>query len=221
MTARLSGADPLPDVGDVTAENPLVVVVSACLLGQEVAYDGSAFPSDPVQAICALPNVSAHSLCPEAVQLGTPRRWMSIHHGDGYGVLDATAKVVNVDGRDISDAFRLGAMNMLQLARRHGAVLAILTDISPSCGSTVVYDGSATEQPAYQASSGVTAALLRRHGIPVISQRDFATLSRLRAALDPTHEVDAAARDHVDGEWYQQTFVHPVPEGPEPTFEEA
>jgi len=214
----LSGPDPLPDLAGVDAENPLVVVVSACLLGEPVGYDGSAFPSDPVQALCALPCVRAVPFCPETHAMGVPRRWMTIHGGDGFAVLDGTAKVVNVDGRDLSDHFRLGAQAMLTLARSEGARLAILTDISPSCGSTVIYDGEKQPETAYRSGTGVTAALLRRYGLAVVSQRDARTLGVLREALDPSYQADPDAHDHIDGPWYRQTFLEPAPPSPDPVL---
>ncbi len=219
MTPRRSGPDPLPDLSDVSAENPLVIAVSACLTGQPLGYDGSAFPSDPVRALGALPQVTLAPFCPEASQLPTPRRWMCIHGGDGFDVLDGRARVIDVDGVDLTDAFLRGAEALLALVRARGARLAILTDISPSCGSTVIYDG-AGEAPTHQPSSGVTTALLRRSGVPVISQRDHGSLQRLRAALDPAFVVDPDAVDHIDGAWYQQTFVDPPVPSPEPRLVE-
>jgi hypothetical protein len=58
-----------------------------------------------------------------------------------------------------------------------------------------IYDGAKQPERAYRASSGVTAALLRRHGIPVISQRDIRSLYGLRATLDSTFTPDPNARD--------------------------
>jgi len=214
-TPRRSGPDLLPDLSDVSPDSPLVVAASACLMGQPVGYDGSAFPSDPVLALADLPTVTLVPFCPEASQLPTPRRWMTIHGGDGFDVLDGNARVIDVDGVDLTAAFLRGAEALLSIVQRHGARLAILTDVSPSCGSTVIYDG-AGDAPVHQPSSGVTTALLRRHGIPVISQRDHATLGRLRSALDPSYSPDPDAVDHIDGPWYQQTFVDPPVPSPEP-----
>ena len=80
------------------------ILVSACLLGQPVGYDGSSWPSDLVGRIAADPRITAHPFCPEAHTLGVPRRWMTIHDGDGFAVLDRRARVINVDGEDLSDA---------------------------------------------------------------------------------------------------------------------
>ena len=213
-----TGPDPLPPLPD---SGPLSIVVSACLLGQPVGYDGSSWPSDLVGRIAADPRVAAHPFCPETHTLGVPRRWMTIHDGDGFAVLERRARVVNVDGEDLSDAFIAGAEALLALVREHDARLAILTDISPMCGSAVIYRGEALPERDYQASSGVAAALLRRHGIPVISQRDTASLERLLGQLDPGFSPDPDATDFTEAPWYVQTFLEPSPPSPEPVFEDA
>ena len=210
--------DPLPSVDP---EQPLVVVISACLLGEPVGYDGSSWPSDLVQRIAAHPQVVAVPFCPETHVLGVPRRWMSVHDGDGFDVLDGNARVVNADDQDLSEPFREGAEALLGLARERGAKVAILTDISPMCGSSVIYRGEALPETVYQPSSGVGAALLRRAGIPVVSQRDRASLERLLSLLDPGFSPDPEARDFHEQPWYQQTFVDPAPVAPDPIFEEA
>ena len=213
---RRSTPDPLPAV---SATEPLVIVVSACLLGEPVGYDGSSWPSDLVLRIARHPHVVAHAFCPETHTLGVPRRWMSIHDGDGFDVLDGRARVVNVDREDLSQPFRDGAEALLALTREHDAKLAILTDISPMCGSSVIYRGEALPDKAYQPSSGVAAALLRRSGVPVISQRDTASLERLLSQLDPAFSPDPQAEDFHQQAWYQQTFVEPQPPSPDPVFE--
>lgn len=213
--APATGPDPLP----IPGSQPLAIVISACLLGEPVGYDGSSWPSDLVARIARHPRVVAIPFCPETHVLGVPRRWMSIHGGDGFAVLERRATVLNVDGEDLTDAFREGADALLALARERGAQLAILTDVSPMCGSSVIYRGEALPERAYQASSGVGAAALRRAGIPVISQRDAASLQSLLASLDPTFTPDRAAADYVQDPWYVQTFVDPPVLSPEPVFE--
>lgn len=211
-----TGPDPLPPLDTES----IAIVVSACLLGEPVGYDGSSWPSELVRRIAGHPRVRAVPFCPETHVLGVPRRWMSIHGGDGFAVLGGEARVINVDGEDLTDAFVAGAEALLALAREHDARLAILTDISPMCGSSVIYRGEALPERAYQPSSGVGAAAVRTAGIPVISQRDTASLERLYAALDPGHVVDPEAKDFVSDPWYVQTFLEPAPESPEPVFEE-
>ena len=106
-----------------TRESPLSIVVSPCLLGDPVGYDGSSWPSHPVRRLCGLPNVAPHPFCPENHGLGTPREWMSIHGGDGHDVLDGEATVVMLGGRDVTREFVSSAEAMVELAGQKRAVL--------------------------------------------------------------------------------------------------
>jgi hypothetical protein len=66
----------------------------------------------------------------------------------------------------------------------------------------VISAGCRFDEPRrYQRGVGVAAALLIRAGVPVVSQRDFATLGKLRARLDPSFEPDPSARDHHEHPW--------------------
>lgn len=113
---------------------------------------------------------SAVAVCPEvAGGLGTPRRPAEIVGGDGRDVLDGRAGVVDDAGADVTEAFVAGARRALELARRSGATIAVLTDKSPSCGPGEIYDG--TFSGTRRTGIGVTAALLARHGIDVRTRR--------------------------------------------------
>ena len=90
---------------------------------------------------------------------------------------------------------------MLTKARAAEVRLALLTDTSAACGSEVIYRGARTEGHR-QAGQGVCAALLIRHGIRVISQRDYRTLDLIVSKLDPTHRSNPDARDHHETVWY-------------------
>jgi hypothetical protein len=78
-------------------------------------------------------------------------------------------------------------------------------DISAACGSQVIYDGPRSHG-RYQAGQGVCAALLIRHQIKVLSQRDYHTLDTVLSKLDPTYRADPVARDHHETAWYVQTL---------------
>jgi uncharacterized protein YbbK (DUF523 family) len=62
----------------------------------------------------------------------------------------------------------------------HGCKFALLMDGSPSCGGTFIFDGSFSGQR--HAGEGVTAALLRRHGVLVFSPEEFEDLAAAMAA---------------------------------------
>ena len=160
------------------------ILVSACLLGQKVRYDGghSASGAEILERWREMGQVVA--FCPEvAGGLGTPRPPAEIIGGDGEAVLDGRARVVTEAGVDVTDAFIKGAQGLLASARRHGARMAVLKARSPSCGSFQIYDGTFgrdSGQSAGQSSGarlvagmGVSAALLRRHGIKVFNEAQF------------------------------------------------
>ncbi len=153
------------------------LLVSACLLGNPVRYDGQAktIGHAGLEALVAAGRVIA--FCPEVSGgLPTPRPAAEIVGGDGVAVLNATASVRTADGIDVSRHFVVGAENALAQCLEHEIRVAILTEKSPSCGSSRIYDGS--HQRKTITGAGVTAALLQRHGIDVFSQ----------------HQIDAALR---------------------------
>ncbi|GGM41843.1 hypothetical protein GCM10012275_11020 [Longimycelium tulufanense] len=140
------------------------VLLSACLAGVPCRYDGVAKTVEGCRA--AAERDEAVPVCPELLGgLRTPRRPAEIDGGDGDDVLDGRARVVDDEGTDVTAEYVAGAHRALEIARRHGADVAVLHDRSPSCGSDAIYDGTFTGRTT--SGQGVTAALLRRHGITV------------------------------------------------------
>jgi uncharacterized protein YbbK (DUF523 family) len=154
------------------------ILVSRCLLGQRVRYDGGAHgPFDLLQRWQAEGRVV--ELCPEvAGGLATPRPAAEIPSGQGAQVLDGRLPVLTIDGEDVTAAFVAGAEQALALVRQHGIRLALLKARSPSCGNRENYDGSFSGVKV--AGEGVTAAALRRAGVQVFSEEE---LSAAEAAL--------------------------------------
>lgn len=156
------------------------VLVSACLLGQPVRYDGRASGHpDLLQQWQAEGRIVP--LCPEvAGGLPTPRPPAEIPGGQGAAVLDGDAQVLTVTGEDVSAQFLAGAQLALELVRRHGLRIAVLKSGSPSCGNRLTYDGTFSGTKVN--GEGVTVALLRREGVRVFSELelDAAELALLR-----------------------------------------
>jgi uncharacterized protein YbbK (DUF523 family) len=181
-----------------TPEAPLRVLLSGCLAGWKCGVDGT----DNGVSFVALPNVRLFPFCPEEHAMGTPRTTPDIDGGDGVDVLAGRATVRDEHGADLTAAMIEGAKAMLAFARANDVELALLTDMSAACGSQVISLGSRFAMPRrYQKGVGVATALLLEAGIPALSQRDFRTLERLRAHLDPTHVPNADARDHHEHAW--------------------
>lgn len=158
------------------------VLVSACLLGQPVRYDGRASGHpDILQRWQHEGRVVP--LCPEvAGGLPTPRPPAEIPGGQGGAVLAGQVPVVTVAGEDVTAAFVQGAHLALALVQRHGIRIAVLKSGSPSCGNQWTYDG--TFSATKVAGEGVTTALLRRAGVQVFSELELDAAVQALAALD-------------------------------------
>ena len=147
------------------------VLVSRCLLGHRVRYDGGA--SGPY-ALLAQWQAEGRviALCPEvAGGLPTPRAAAEIPGGQGVEVLAGKAAVITTEGEDVTEAFVSGARQALALVERHGIRIAILKANSPSCGNRLTYDGSF--RGVKVEGQGVTAALLTRAGVQVFSELEL------------------------------------------------
>jgi uncharacterized protein YbbK (DUF523 family) len=154
-------------------EGAAIYLVSACLLGMPTAYDGAARLLPELLTLAARGQVVP--VCPEvAGGLTIPRPPTEIVGGSGEDVLDGRARVLAIDGTDVTAAYLQGAERTLQAAQRWGASSAVLKARSPSCGSGQVYDG--THSVRLIPGQGVAAALLRRAGIEVFSEETFALL---------------------------------------------
>ena len=191
-----------------TQEVPLRILVSACLLGTLCGADGSSYGSYPhILSIRNYSNVKLIPFCPENFVFGTPREIPDIEGGTGEDVLDGKASVVTESGKDVTEEMLAASEKMLQIAVDQKVELAILMDISAACGSQVTYKGHRlSESPAYQKGTGVCTALLKRNGIRVISQRDYASLEVLFSKINPEHIVDESAIDHDQTDWYTSYF---------------
>lgn len=147
------------------------ILVSACLLGQAVRYDGGAHgPFAELLQWQAQGRVVP--LCPEvAGGLPTPRPAAEIIGGQGTQVLDGLVKVRSIEGADVSAAFVAGAQIAERLVRQHGIRIAVLKARSPSCGNRHSYDGSFSGNLV--AGEGVTAAALGRLGVQVFNESEL------------------------------------------------
>jgi len=159
------------------------ILVSACLLGEKVRYDGSA--------------CSVHGLldtwgrqgrivpiCPEvAGGLCVPREPAEIEQGDADAVLRGLGRIRKKNGDDLTDAFMDGAERALALCWEHKIKIAILKEGSPSCGSNRVNDGKFKSHKIN--GQGLTTALLTGHGISVFSE------DQLHAAAQRLAELEA------------------------------
>ena len=162
------------------------ILVSACLLGEAVRYDGRDKALDDRLLRQLLREDRVIGFCPEVGGgLPIPRPAAEIQNGGGAAVIAGHARVLTDSGDDVTDYFLAGARQALELCQEHEIRAAVLTESSPSCGGTQIYDGSFSRRAI--AGAGVTAALLRSRNIAVFNQH------QLRAAVE--YLDSAGARD--------------------------
>lgn len=150
-----------------------MIIVSSCLAGMKVRYNGTDCLDETVQKL--LDEKKAVAVCPELLGgFQTPREPAEIVGGEGMDVLEGKARVIDRSGRDVTEMYIKGAFETLQLAREWGAATVVLKENSPSCGSSMIYNG---EFAGFKIpGQGVTAALLRKNGIDVISEEQLPVL---------------------------------------------
>ena len=130
---------------------------SACLLGIKCRYDGKSKPNQRVMRLSKKEILIP--ICPEQLgSLPTPRE-----PAEQKG-----RKVFTKSGKDVTLSFKRGAKEVLKLAKLLGIKRAILKQKSPSCGCGQIYDGTFSD--GIIKGDGVTATLLKRNGIKVISE---------------------------------------------------
>ena len=156
----------LTTLGGDNIINTPKILVSACLLGCPVRYDGQSKPVHHELLQRWHANGWLVPFCPEqAGGLPTPRPAAEIQI-DG--------RIITGCGQDVTTAFVKGAEQALAVCREQRIQYAILKESSPSCGSSTVYDGQFRNRKI--AGEGVTCKLLRRNNISVYSEEELDVL---------------------------------------------
>lgn len=136
------------------------ILVSACLVGQPVRFDGQSKAFAHPFFAQWLQEGRLVFFCPEcAGGLAVPRPAAEIQ---------ANGRVMTQSGLDVTEAFEKGAELALARAREAQVCCAILKANSPSCGNERVYDGRFLGQRIV--GQGLTAQRLTQAGIPVFNE---------------------------------------------------
>jgi len=137
-----------------------MILVSACLLGENCKYSGGNNYCQKVLRYIGQQEYVA--VCPELLGgLDVPRP-PAERKGD---------LVINKEGRDVTAEFSQGAEEALRLAEELQPNIIILKEGSPSCGVHRIYDGSFSGISL--PGQGVTAQLLQEKGFIIISEDDL------------------------------------------------
>jgi len=146
------------------------ILVSACLLGQKVRYDGK---SKEVKGLIGLTQFfDLIPMCPElSGGLKIPRPSSEIMP-DG--------RVLSKTGKDVTENYLAGAYWALSICQIYHIRRAILKEKSPSCGTHLIHDGSFSDKVI--PGMGITARKLKKAGIEVLNEEEG--LSLLKSLTD-------------------------------------
>lgn len=127
---------------------------SACLLGINCKYNGKNNLNRKVIALSKKEVLIP--VCPEQLAgFTTPREPMELRNG----------KAVTASGKDVTLLLKKGAFETLKIAKMYKIKEALLKQRSPSCGfGQLKLSGKVVK------GNGITAALLHKNGIKIISE---------------------------------------------------
>ena len=139
------------------------ILISACLVGDKTRYDGKGNYHPLIKEL--LEKYELVPFCSEVEGgLSIPRKPSEI-------VKD---KVLNKDGKDVTKNYLAGAEKALNICKYLDIKIAILKDGSPACGVHQIHDGKFSGRKIK--GMGITASLLSKNGIKVISEDEIQTL---------------------------------------------
>ena len=139
------------------------ILISSCLLGKNVKYDGgnnSILENEFIQFF------KKHNflipICPEVDGgLPTPRIPVEIQGN----------RAINKEGIDKTIEFINGAEIALEQALKAGVKMAIMKSKSPSCGKDFIYDGSFTKTLVNE--DGISVRLLKKYDIKIFTENEL------------------------------------------------
>ena len=149
------------------------VLISACLLGDNVKYSGGNNLTLELVILLEKYNVDIVKVCPECFAgLPIPRVPSEIKE----------TKVFSKDGRDITEEFLSGAEKTFKIAKENQIDFAILKERSPSCGSSYIYDGSFSGKVIQ--GQGLTVRKLNEENIIVFSEENLEEIEKYLQVLN-------------------------------------
>ena len=154
-------------------EKKIKVLISACLLGDNVKYSGGNNLTPELVTLLEKYRVKIVKICPECFAgLPIPRVPSEIR-GD---------KVYGKDGRDITKEFLVGAEKTYQVAKNKEIDFAILKERSPSCGNSYIYDGSFSGKVIQ--GQGLTVRKLNEENIVIFSEENLEEIEKYLQVLN-------------------------------------
>ena len=141
------------------------LLISKCLLGQNVRYDGGhcSLSLSDLEKLYKIYNII--EICPEfEAGMGIPRNPIE-RIGD---------KIMDQNGNDYTYELERIKDKYLRLVAKYKIKKALLKDESPSCGSDYIYDGSFENKKVK--GMGIIAEALLGGGVEVFSEKNIQKL---------------------------------------------
>lgn len=141
------------------------VLVSKCLLGDNVRYDGGHCKLRQDHLSRLKSKFEIIPICPEVMAgLGTPRDPIELKNG----------LVLDKDGNDKTELFIPVQMALEELVKNKQIQFALLKEFSPSCGTKKIYDGSFKGKIIN--GEGIITTYLLSLGLTVYSEEEIESL---------------------------------------------
>ena len=141
-----------------------MILVSACLVGINCKYSGGNNYNQKIFDL--VKEGKAIPICPEQLGgLNTPRKPVELK------VINGKRYAIDNEGKDFTENFERGALEVLNLAKNLNINKAILQPRSPSCGVDKIYSGNFDNKLVD--GNGILAELLKQNGIDVLTPNDI------------------------------------------------
>ena len=136
------------------------LLVSCCLDGYNTKYNGGNNYQSKIEDLKK--RYKFIYVCPEVVGgLSIPRNPSEISGN----------KVFSNKGIDVTYEYEKGAKLALFLVKKYNIRKALLKESSPSCGKSLIYDG--TFKGVKIKGQGITARLLSENGVEIFSEKEI------------------------------------------------
>lgn len=140
-----------------------MIIVSACLLGENCKYNGGNNLSTPI--VEYLKDKEILPVCPEVLAgLGVPREPIELKGGVPY----------RIDGACLENELSEAILKIKKMIDGKDIEYAVLKSRSPTCGAKQIYDGSFTH--TLIDGMGILAKALSDMGIKVFDSEDFVSV---------------------------------------------
>ena len=138
------------------------LLISSCLIGSCCKYNGAANTLSKETLSVLKQHYRLVPVCPEVAGGLSVPRVPAERRGE---------RIITAAGSDVTEAYSKGAKTALRLAQKFGCCAALLKHRSPSCGNSMIYDGSFSSTVIK--GRGVAAEILMKEGIPVYNENEL------------------------------------------------